>query len=153
MRPERAFPDDFPTVDNPPVREVTGELSMLDAATVRMAPCRRCGTPTPLTSGGETALATWSRILAKRGEAPLDAAECLFCDACAELRVKARAEYSAHQDVKLRLACERLSDPATPTHVLGENEAFVRKVANFGNDIVKHYAEVRRKASSRGKGI
>lgn len=115
-------------------------------------PCRRCGVATPVHQGGLDAFGSFSGLLVRLGQEPLKPEECLYCDDCTTKYRVARAAKSADNDNRMRRYCVMLRDPGTPAHLLGEAESFVTKVANEGKDLVRHFAEVRKKAGTEKKG-
>lgn len=147
------LPDDFPTVDTAKARDVDGELTHYSPEVLEEWPCRRCGAPTPVHQGGLDALYSFTSLLARMGQAPLKPQECLFCDTCTAGWRAARAEKGLDNDRRMRRYCAMLRDPGTPAHLLGEAEQFVAKVANEGKDVVRHYAELRKKAGKSRGGI
>jgi hypothetical protein len=149
----RQIHDDFPTVDNPPRRDVAGERSMLSPKTALTWPCKRCGADVEVYQGALDAMEAFNRLLAKQGEHPINTRDTLWCDPCGELRAKARAKHNAEVSEKIRQCCALMRDPGTPAHLLGDAESFVGRAANNGKDIVLHYAELRRKAGKTRSGI
>jgi hypothetical protein len=127
-----------------------GEHTLYSPETVDEWPCRRCGKPAEVTQGGLDALAAANSLAARKGEAPLDVAKILLCEACAaEFRVACEGIRN-QQAGQVTARLQRLKDPSTPRHLLGEDELYVTKYANEGGDLVKRAAEVRAKASKRG---
>lgn len=147
----RNLPDDFPTVATAEARPVDGEHSLYAPQTVDEWPCRKCGAMTPVCQGGLDTFQQFSKLLGRMGQEPLKPEECLLCDDCTVKYRAARDAKNADNDAKIRRYCIQLRDASTPAHLLGEAERFVSKVANDGPDLVRHYAELRRKnVKSRG---
>lgn len=149
----REVPDDFPTADNPPRREVTGERSMLSPLTGESWPCKRCATPVPIRQDALHSMQTMNRILAKKGEPPLDTRDVVWCEACAAHLEKLRVKQLDDRDAKIRQACAILRDPGSPAHLLGDAETYLARVANEGKKLVAHLREVRLKAGKARGGI
>ncbi len=147
------LPDDFPTVDTAKARPVDGELTNYSPQVIDEWPCRRCGQATPVHQGGLDAFSSFTSLLARMGQEPLKPEECLYCDDCTAKYRIARAAKSADNDARMRRYCVMLRDSSTPAHMLGEAEQFVAKVANEGRDVVRFYAELRKKAGKSRSGI